>query len=178
MPSSETETQPKVEQSPAPDRAAIKRRRRWLYASAGLALIAVCAFAAIQLFSGGSKKSADRPEVKPPVIVERFEMKAVRGQRGHGLAELVRRPTNDGLRVLAVKLRPNLDEEVYQLLLTGSGNKDKLLGSEIVGQQKTFVGEARISANELHKYTRIELRRVGRGNPPVSKLVLRGSIPR
>jgi hypothetical protein len=160
------------------DRDAIRRRRRWLYAFTALALIAVCAFGAMQLLQGDPAKEAEKKRMKPPVIVERFELNPVRGQSGRGLAELVRRESGDGLRVLAANLKPNLDNEVYQLLLAGGQSEPKLLGNEVVGQQKTFVGEAKVSAAELHQYRRIELRRVGRGNPPVTKLVLRGSIPR
>src|SRR3954454_24121887 len=136
---------------------AIKRRRRLLYAFAGVALLVVIGFAAFQRFGGDSKKDAAKSQLKPPVIIERFELKPVRGQSGHGLAELVRRQTGDGLRVLAVKLKPNLDDEVYQLLLAGGGGEPKLLGNEIVDQQKTFVGEAKVDSAELHKYRRIEL---------------------
>ena len=178
MSSTEIDAEQKPTDSTQLDRDAIKRRRRWLYGFAALALLAVCAFAATQLFGGDDAKDADKNQPKPPVIVERFELKPAKGQKGRGLAELVRRETGDGLRVLAANLKPNLDNEVYQLLLAGGGQEPKLLGNEVVGPQKTFVGEAKISADVLHQYRRIELRRVGRGNPPVTELVLRGSIPR
>ena len=175
MNSVETDSAPAA----ALDRAAIKRRRRWLYGFAALALIAVCGFAGYQLFGGGADtKSKVKPAAKPPVILARIELKSVPGQTGEGLGELVRRPKTDGIRVLAIKLKPTLDGEVYQLLLVGSGSASKLLGSEIVGSNKTFVGEAKIDTTELLKYSRLELRRVGQGNPPTSKLVLSGAIPR
>jgi hypothetical protein len=177
MSSTELESRDKVAEPEAVDRAAIRRRRRWLYAFAGSAVVAICAFAAMQLLSNDPKKEAAKKAATPPVIVERFQLKAVGGQSGHGLAELVRRPAGDGLRVLAGGLRPVLDGEVYQLLLAGGQSEPKLLGNELVGQTKTFVGEAKVDAAELHKYKRIELRRVGRGNPPPNKLVLRGTIP-
>lgn len=156
----------------------IKRRRRLLYAFALLALIVIAAFAVRTFFGGDDDKSAVKPKVAPPLIVERFKLLPVGGAKGRGIAELVQRPAGDGLRVLAVKLTPSLDAQVYQLLLAGGDQSDKLLGNEVVGQEKTFVGEAKVTADELHRYTRIEMRNVTQSDPPVSKLVLRGRIPR
>jgi hypothetical protein len=161
-------------------REKILRRRRWLYASALLALIAVAVAIGFSLLGGSDRKTAAAKNAAsaPPIVLERIELKPVAGQSGHGLAELVRRPKSDALRVLAVKLRPSLAGEVYQLLLTGGSGGTKLLGNEVIGQNKTFIGEAKISANDMHRYSRIELRRVSEADPPVEKLVLRGSIPR
>jgi hypothetical protein len=182
MPATENEPDPQVEAPPsaiAPDRAAIKRRRRWLFLFAGLALIAVAGFAALQLFGKDNKnKDATTNGVPAPLILERFDLKPVGGQSGRGLAELVHRPGGDGLRVLAAKLRPTLDGQVYQLLLSGGTSPPKLLGNEKVNSNKTFVGEAKVSAEELHKYTSIVLNRVTTGSPPISRGVLKGSIPR
>jgi hypothetical protein len=166
---------------PRTDREAahkIKQRRRLLYGFALVALVVIGVFAVRTFFSGDDDAVKVRPKAAAPLIVERFKLLPVAGASGRGIAELVERKTGDGLRVLAVKLKPNLDGQVYQLLLAGGGLPEKLLGNEVVGQQKTFVGEAKVTADELHKYTRIELRNVTQSDEPVSKLVLRGRIPR
>jgi hypothetical protein len=160
------------------DRDRIRRRRRWLYAFAMLAVLAIGVAVALSLLNDSDKKdAAKRAGAPPPVVLERFELRPVGSQRGRGLGELVRRPKNDGLRVLAVGIRPTLETEVYQLVLAGGRSRPKLLGNEKVDENKTFIGEAKITANDLHSYSRIELRRVTQGDPPVDKLVLRGKIP-
>jgi hypothetical protein len=64
------------------------------------------------------------------------------------------------------------------LLLTGGQPEDKLLGNSVVGSERIFVGEAKLTVAELHKYKRVELRVITNGAPPSSKTVLRGTIPR
>ncbi|MGH2906615.1 MAG: hypothetical protein ACRDKI_07575 [Solirubrobacterales bacterium] len=155
----------------------VKRRRRILY---GFAIAVVVAIGGVALFSLLNRDDSNKKNqvAAPPLILERFVLLPAPGQSGRGLAELVKRDKNDGLRVLAVKLEPSLDEEVYQLLLVGGHSKPKLLGNEVVGPNGGFIGEAKISPETLHSYRRIELRRVGQGNPPPNKLVLRAAIPR
>lgn len=158
----------------------IRRRRRWLVAYGLLAVAAVASVAAAQTL-GGSKDEKKRvsalTEPSKPVIVERFKMKPASGVRGHGLAELVRKDGVSNLRVLAVRLKPSLAGESYQLVLTGGRLDPKPLGGQTVGQKGAFLGQAKITVDQLHRFTRIELRRVTDGTPPEEKLVLRAAIP-
>lgn len=163
------------------DRSAdIKRRRRWLFAFGALAVAAVISVAAVQMF-GKSKEEKNRAsalaEPTKPVVVERFKLKTVGGERAHGLAELVRKDGAEHLRVLVVGLKPSLVSESYQLVLAGGRQDPTPLGSQTVGQKGTFLGQAKISSDALHEFRRIELRRITAGTPPGDRLVLRGAIP-
>lgn len=160
-----------VAENQAPD---IRRRRLILYAAASVGLAAVIV-AGVLTLSGGTKKPTAKPKLKAPVIVERIPLKPVDGSSARGLGELVRRESKDGFRVLAVQLKPSGDNQAYQLVLTG-GEPEKLLGTEVVGKDGAFVGEAPVSAGELHSFKRVELRRVSR-DPETAKTVLRGKIP-
>lgn len=156
----------------------LRRRRLLLYAFALLAL-ALIAFFAVRTLTSDDKpdSAASKPQLERPLIVERFKLTAAKGQKGRGLGELVRRSKGDGLRVLAIDLTPSRGEQFYQLLLS-DGKDTRVLGNQVVGDEKTFVGEARITSKELREFKRIELRRVTPGSPPESELVLRGKISR
>jgi hypothetical protein len=168
-------TEPETMPTPRSD---VRRRRRILYAAAALALLIVVAFAARSVFSGGEDDTPAKPaRLTAPVIVERFELKPVGGGSARGIAELLRRGTATGLRVLARGLTASKDGQVYQLVLAGGGAPEKLLGNEVVGKTGLFVGEAQITVDQLHQHRRIELRLVGQGDPPTEELVLRGAIP-
>lgn len=156
----------------APD---IRRRRLILYAAASVGLAAVIVVGVLTL-AGGTEKPAAKPKLKAPVIVERIPLRPVNNSGARGLGELVRREKGDGFRVLAVQLKPSGDDEAYQLVLTG-GSPEKLLGTEIVGDDGAFVGESPVSADELHSFKRVELRKVTR-SPESATTVLRGSIPK
>lgn len=149
-----------------------------LYVFALIAL-ALIAFFAVRTLTADDEPdpAASRPQLERPLIVERFKLTAANGQKGRGLGELVRRKRGDGLRVLAVGLTPSRGEQFYQLLLA-DGKETRVLGNQIVGDEKTFVGEAKITSKELREFKRIELRRVTPGTPPESELVLRGKISR
>lgn len=168
------------ESGDADSSANIKRRRRWLFAYGALAVAAVISVAAVQTL-GNSKQDKRRTsalaEPTKPVIVERFRLKPVAGGRGRGLAELVRKNGVSNLRVLAVRLKPSLVGESYQLVLAGGRQDPKPLGGQTVGQKGTFLGQAKISVEALHEFRRIELRRITDGTPPDERLVLRGTIP-
>lgn len=154
----------------------VRRRRLFLYAFALIALAVISVFAVRTLTADDKPDpAAKRPQVERPLIVERFRLTAAKGQIGRGLGELVRRKAGDGLRVLAIDLAPSKGEDFYQLLLS-KGDDTRVLGNQVVDDQKTFVGEAKITSAELRKFDRIELRRVTPGSPPESKLVLRGKI--
>lgn len=165
--------------APDPDitRRAIRRRRAVLYAAAALALV-VIAVVAVRGLSPDEPKVRTPVRMAPPVIVERIRLKAVDGSKAHGLVEVLRRGQNNSLRILATGLKPNRRTDVHQLVLRGGSAPEQLLGSQNVGQQGVFVGEARISLNELRRHRRIELRLVRGGTPPREKTVLRGRIPR
>lgn len=156
----------------------LRRRRLLLYAFALLAL-ALIAFFAVRTLTSDDKPdpAATKPQLERPLIVERFKLTAAKGQKGRGLGELVRRTKGDGLRVLAIELTPSRGEQFYQLLLA-DGKDTRVLGNQVVGDEKTFVGEAKITSKELREFKRIELRRVTPGTPPESELVLRGKISR
>lgn len=167
-----------VEQDPGAKAPNVRRRRLLLYAFALIALLLIAVFA-VRTLTADEKPdpAAARPQMERPLIVERFKLTATQGQKGRGLGELVRRKTGDGLRVLAIELTPSRGEQFYQLLLS-DGDKTRVLGNQVVGDEKTFVGEAKITSKELREYKRIELRRVTPGTPPESDLVLRGKISR
>lgn len=156
----------------------LRRRRLLLYGFALLAL-ALIAFFAVRTLTGDEKPdpAASKPQLERPLIVERFKLTAAKGQKGRGIGELVRRDKGDGLRVLAIELTPSRGEQFYQLLLA-DGKDTRVLGNQVVGDEKTFVGEAKITSKELREFKRIELRRVTPGSPPESELVLRGKISR
>jgi hypothetical protein len=156
----------------------IKKRRRILYGAALLALALIAAFAVITLTGGEDKEPTAAPELERPVIVERIALRATKGEKGRGIAELIKRADTERLRVLAVDLERSREGQVYQLLLAGGKPEPKLLGNVVVGEDKTFVGEAAVTGEELHSYRRIEIRRVTEANPPIDELVLRGAIPR
>jgi hypothetical protein len=155
----------------------IRRRRLVLYACASIALLVIAGFAARSLFQGDDKPK-DAPKVIAPVIIERIELKPVRGASGRGLAEVLRRGQAESVRVLAAELKPSTDKQIYQLVLAGGAGEDKLLGNSVVGAERIFVGEARLPVETLNQYRRIELRLITNGAPPSEKTVLRGKIPR
>lgn len=174
--SEQKENLPPVDAETSAPTPNVRRRRLLLYGFALLALALIVAFSATTLIGSDDE---DKPEasqrMKPPLIVERFRLTAAKGEKGRGLGELVRRENRDGLRVLAVSLRPSGRQQVYQLLLS-SNDDSRVLGNQVVGEEGTFIGEARITSAELRKFERIELRRVTEGSPPQSDLVLRGRI--
>ena len=155
----------------------IRKRRLVLYSAAALALLLIAGFAGRTLLSGDDKPKA-APKVLTPVIIERIQLKPVRGGSGRGLAEVLRRGDAESMRVLAARLKPSTEKQIYQLLLTGGQPEDKLLGNSVVGAERIFVGEAKLTVAELHKYRRVELRLITNGAPPTEKTVLRGHIPR
>ncbi|MBI2691930.1 MAG: hypothetical protein HYX29_08315 [Solirubrobacterales bacterium] len=155
----------------------VRKRRLVLYAAALLALLLVAGFAGRTLLSGD-----DNPEVVPkvltPVIIERIQLKPIGGSSGRGLAEVLRRGSAESMRVLAARLKPSTEKQIYQLVLTGGQPEDKLLGNSAIGSERIFVGEAKLTVAELQKYRRVELRVIINGAPPSEKTVLRGTIPR
>ncbi len=154
----------------------VRRRRLFLYGFGLLALALIVAFSATTLIdSDDADKTESATRLKPPLIVERFRLTATKGEKGRGLGELVRREDRDGLRVIAVGLEPSAEQQAYQLLLAG-GRDSRVLGNQVIGEEGTFIGEARITSAELREFDRIELRRVTEGSPPQSDLVLRGRI--
>ncbi|MBI4898812.1 MAG: hypothetical protein HY827_10665 [Actinobacteria bacterium] len=163
------------------DADARRRRRRWLYAFASLGIAAVSAVAVVQLVKGNDSDHArDLLATKPTssVVLERFELKAPNGGRAQGLVELIRKDDKTSLRMIAVRLKPSVTDEVYQVSLTGGDEDERLLGGEVVGGKGTFIARADINSEELHKYSRIEMRRVGSTTVGSGKLVLRSRIPR
>lgn len=178
MNESDDKSVPQEVEKPPSSTPNVRRRRLLLYAFALIALAVISVFA-VRTLTGDEKTdpAAKRPQLERPLIVERFKLTAAKGQKGRGLGELVRRKTGDGLRVLAIELTPSRGEEFYQLLLA-DGEKTRVLGNQVVDDQKTFVGEAKLTSVELRKFRRIELRRVTPGTPPESELVLRGKISR
>lgn len=167
-----------VDEKPAAATPNLRRRRMLLYAFALIAL-ALTAFFAVRTLTADDKSdsTASKPQIERPLIVERFKLTAAKGQKGRGLGELVRRKQGDGLRVLAIELAPSRGEQFYQLLLS-DGDDTRVLGNQVVGDEKTFIGEAKITSKQLREFKRIELRRVTPGSPPESELVLRGKISR
>ncbi|MGH2959767.1 MAG: hypothetical protein ACRDKE_09190 [Solirubrobacterales bacterium] len=155
----------------------IRKRRLMLYSAAFLAILLIAGFAGRTLFSGDDKPKA-APKVLTPVIIERIELKPVGGAAARGLAEVLRRGEAESMRVLAARLKPSTEKQIYQLLLTGGQGEDKLLGNSVVGKERIFVGEAKLPVAELHKYRRVEIRLITNGAPPTQKTVLRGKIPR
>lgn len=155
----------------------IRKRRMMLYSAAALALLLVAGFAGRTLFTGDDKPKP-AAKVLTPVIIERIRLKPVGGSSGRGLAEVLRRGNAESMRVLAARLKPSTDKQTYQLILTGGQPEDRLLGNSVVGTERIFVGEAKLTVKELHKYRRVELRLITNGAPPSEKTVLRGSVPR
>lgn len=154
---------------------AIARRRRILFFGAAAILLALVAVAVVPLLQHDKKPV----RVKPPqsaVILARVELKPVGGGQAKGLAEILRRGQDQSIRVLATKLPPSREGEVYGLFLAG-GAPQRLLGSAVVGSQRIFVGEAKVGIGELEKFKRIELRRATTGQDPKETIVLRGKIP-
>jgi hypothetical protein len=155
----------------------IRKRRLVLYLAAALALLLIAGFAGRTLLEAEDRPKA-APKVLTPVIIERIQLKPVGGASGRGLAEVLRRGDAESMRVLAARLKPSTEQQVYQLLLTGGQPEEKLLGNSAVGSERIFVGEAKLTVAELHKYRRVELRLITNGAPPTEKTVLRGKIPR
>lgn len=167
--------------SPASVDSVVRRRRLWLYALASLALLAVLSVAVVQIFAADDDPVAQREQAASaaqPTIVERFKLTAARGQKGRGIAELVRLGSGEqSLRILAIDLKPSGADEVYQAVLSGGKSQPKLLGSVVVADPGTFIGRAKIDATQLHTFRRIELRRVAEDGS-LDELVVRGAIPR
>lgn len=164
-------------QSPPLD--AIRRRRRWLIAFAGLALATIASVAAVQLLTGDEKAAQrDRAldDTARPVVLERVDLEPRRGTSRRGLAELVRRDGRTYLRMIAAGLARNIGDEVYQASLTGKG-ESRVLGSRTVDSKGIFLGQTEMTSKELHAFRRIELRIVGSGTEGSGRLILRGKIP-
>jgi hypothetical protein len=157
----------------------LRRRRRILYAFAGLALAIVVSVGLVDVLKSSDKAKKAKSKATPAqtVTVARLPLMPVRSASGRGVVALTRRAGVGYLRVLAVDLKPCLADEVYQLLLTGGGEKPKLLGNEVVDRNRTFVGQAKIEFSEVSKYRRIELHRVRQGDPPIDRTILRGKLP-
>lgn len=156
---------------------AITRRRRILFASAGLVILLLGAVALIPLLKTGSRTASQKTPEKP-VIVARIQMKPTKNaKKAHGLGELIHRGKTESLRVLVSGLRANKKNEAYQLVLAGGKDPEKLLGTVVVGQQGIFVGESPIGFDQLRQYRRLQLRRVTRGSNPTAVLVATGKIP-
>lgn len=164
--------------TPVPDQ--IRRRRALLYGFAALGVLAIAVSGVVKAIHDPdgppSGRNADRPASVP---VARIELRPIGGSTGRGLAELVRRGDDEYLRVLAVGLRPCRPGELYQLLLSGGGSHDRLLGSQSVDRKRTFLGEAKIALRDVTKYRRLEIRRVlqPEDGPPTERRVLRGIVP-
>lgn len=154
----------------------IARRRRILFAVGGLVLLCVTIVAVTPLLKSDKKAKTVQPP-KQAVILARVELRPVGGANGKGLAEVIRRGGQQSVRVLAARIAPSKDGEVYGLFLT-NGAKQKLLGSALVGSQRIFVGESKVGIHELEQFKRIELRRATTGANPKETVILRGRIPR
>lgn len=155
----------------------IQGRRRILYVAAVAASLVVAGVAASSLLKSDNKPKP-APKTVTPVIVARVPLKPVGGASGRGLAEILRRGPAQSMRVLAAKLTPTTDKQFYQLVLTGGGAEERVLGNEQVGKQSVFVGESKIALAELQKHRYIVLRRVTNGAPVKQTTVLRGKIPK
>lgn len=168
--------------STSPDTpAAIRRRRRWLTAFVLLGLAAIVSIGAARLFgttNGEQTRAAADNKAPASVVLERFELKPPSGGRARGLVELVRHGGVTSLRMIAVRLKPSLADDVYQVSLAGGGRGDKLLGGEVVGGKGTFLARAAVTSELLHRYRRIEMRLVGSATSGEGRLVLRAEIPR
>lgn len=146
-----------------------------------LGLAAIVSVAVVRLFAksdGNQVRVAADKNSTATVVLERFEMKPPPGGRASGLAELVRNGGATSLRMIAVRLKPSVSDEVYQVSLTGGGGGDKLLGGEVVGGKGTFLARAAVGSELLHRYRRIEMRRVGSATSGQGRLVLSAEIPR
>ena len=160
--------------------ADVRKRRRWLIAFSLLACLAVTSVATVRAIKTNDREKARAmvtKEVKASLVLERFELSAPNGGRAQGLVELVRREEKTSLRMIAVRLKPSIADEIYQVSLTGGSGESKLLGGEPAGAKGTFLARAEISADELHQFRRIEVRRVGSNTSGQGKLVLRARIP-
>lgn len=159
----------------------MRRRRRWLYALSLLALATVVTVAATRMLTADEDPIVAREravEAQRSTVVERVKLTAAKGERGRGIGELVRTGRGEQrLRILAIGLRRARGDELYQALLAGRTGEPKLLGSVVVGEDETFVGQAKVKAEEFHGFGRIEIRRVVEDGS-VDELVLRGRIPR
>lgn len=166
-----------TDQAPSPE--AIRRRRRWLIAFSALGLATILSVVAVQLFGGDEQaQQRDRALDDTPrsVVLERFDLEPRHGKSRRGLAEFVRRDGETYLRMIAAGLRRTYGEEVYQASLTQK-REEKVLGSRPVTSKGVFLGETPMSSEELHSFSRIELRLVGSDLEGSGKLILRGSIP-
>lgn len=156
----------------------VARRRAILYSLGALLLLGIVVYAVTGISASGDDKPKAKAPTATPVIVGRIQLKAVKGESGSGLAELLNRNDQESLRVIASKLPPNQKDEAYQLVLAGGKDGERMLGNAVVGKARVFVGEAKLGFAELERYKRVELRRVTRGENPTAELVLRGRIPR
>lgn len=165
----------------APDRSAdiVRRRRRWLYAFTLLGFMAILAVAGVRLIdeTGDGREHAGGAAQRS-LVLERFELIPPARGRARGLVELVRRGDATSIRMIAVRLKQSIADEVYQVVLTRRRGADKVLGGRPVGAQGTFIARADVSAEELHRYRAIEMRRVGSVDDGRGRLVLRAVIPR
>lgn len=158
--------------------AAIRFRRRMLFAFGVLALVAVVGVAAVQ-----TRGDDERPPAgaavggSAAVVVERIELKAKKTGKTRGLVEVVVRDQKTSLRMIAVKLEPTRGEEIYQVTLIGGREDEKVLGGRPVGESGTFLARAEVTSAELHRHRGIELRRVAPGDEK-GELVLDAKIPR
>ncbi len=169
-----------AERADAVSPTALRRRRLWLYALVLLGLVAVAAVTLTQIKQSNDRERAqDLLTSKPStsVVLERFELRSPAGVKAQGLVELVRRQGKTSLRMIAVRLRPSVTDEVYQVSLAGGAGDDRLLGGQAVGRKGTFLARADVSSEELHRFKTIEIRRVGSNTSGKGKLVLRANIP-
>lgn len=157
----------------------VRSRRRWLAAFALLGVAAIVTVAGVQLFAGKEdeqKRDRALDGSARPVVLERFDLKPRRGKSRRGLAELVRRDDRTYLRIIAAGLRQTIGDQAYQASLT-KRSRSKLLGSQRVDEKGVFLGQTVIDSDQLHAFSRIELRLVGGDLSESGRLILRGEIP-
>lgn len=158
------------------DAKTTRRRRLILYCVSGLALAVVVALAIAPTLK---QKPKERKVTTPtPVILARIQLKPVGGSAGRGLAEIIRRDANQSMRVLAARLKPNREGGSYALMLSGGKADERRLGGAVVGDERIFVGEAKVTIEELERHKWVELRRVEAANRGEGVTVLRGRVPR
>lgn len=155
---------------------AIRRRRRVLYAGGAVGLLLVAAVAAASLIDSKPKPAA-APKLTAPVIVARIQMRPVSGGSARGLGEILRRGDGESLRVLIARLKASRGSQFYQLILAGGDADERVLGNQKVSSEGVFVGETKITLEELQRHGRLELRLVKPGPPVVQRTVVRGKIP-
>jgi hypothetical protein len=158
------------------DVADLRRRRLMLFMAALLAVSVVGTVAVVTSREQDSLKSERSPRRAAATPVARITLEPTRRAPAdaRGLGEVVRREGRQELRVIAQNLRLTGDASTYRVYLA-RGEAQKTLGRVRTDRRGTLLGEARLAAGDLTRFTQL---RISFETENSQRDVLRGDLPR